>query len=282
MPPQLSQQAVGWLAACQEISREIEGELVARPDRALRAAVVGRGMGGDDTTAIDRAAEDAVVAGLEGLAAGGFAFTLISEELGERVFGDPQSPWRVVVDPIDGSLNAKRGLPVFAVSIAIADGPSLGDVAFGFVHDFGSGEEWVAERGAVATRQGVALGQERPRDPLELVVFEATRPDLLAAASAQVPESVDRVRVLGSLALALCQLAAGRVDAVASLKRTRAVDIAAAQLLLRESGMAFVLPDSPGDPLAAPLDLRARSRIVAAADGEACAALLARLPAPPG
>ena len=75
---------------------------------------------------------------------------------------------------------------------------------------------------------------------------------------------------MGSLALSLCHLAAGRVDAVASLRPARSVDIAAAQLLVRERGLAVELFDDP--PLsAAPLDLVPRSRIAAAAtpDGPA-------------
>ena len=50
---------------------------------------------------------------------------------------------------------------------------------------------------------------------------------------------------MGSLALSLCHLADGRVDAVCSLKAARAVDIAAAQLLVRERGIAIELPDDP-------------------------------------
>ena len=69
---------------------------------------------------------------------------------------------------------------------------------------------------------------------------------------------------MGSLALSLCHLADGRVDAVCSLKAARAVDIAAAQLLVRERGIAIDLPDDP--PFgAAPLDITGRSRVVAAA-----------------
>ena len=51
----------------------------------------------------------------------------------------------------------------------------------------------------------------------------------------------DRLRVMGSLALSLCHLAAGRVDAVCSLKPARSVDIAAGQLLVRECGLAIEL-----------------------------------------
>ena len=40
---------------------------------------------------------------------------------------------RIVIDPVDGSLNAKRGLPFACVSIAIASGPRMGDVEIGWV-----------------------------------------------------------------------------------------------------------------------------------------------------
>jgi myo-inositol-1(or 4)-monophosphatase len=83
---------------------------------------------------------------------------------------------------------------------------------------------------------------------------------------------------MGSLALSLCHLAAGRVDAVCSLKPARSVDIAAAQLLVRERGLAIDLPDNP--PFAAaPLDLEPRSRVVAAATVARCQELYERLSA---
>ena len=54
---------------------------------------------------------------------------------------------RVVVDPIDGSVNAKRAIPFFSLSVAVADGPTMDDVHFGYVYDFGAREEWVGDRG---------------------------------------------------------------------------------------------------------------------------------------
>ena len=97
---------------------------------------------------IDRQAEEIVFVELERLHAEGAEFTAISEERGEVVFGDGAVPSRVVIDPIDGSLNARRTLPSFALSVAVASGPSMADVEFGFVHDFGTGEEFVAAHGA--------------------------------------------------------------------------------------------------------------------------------------
>ena len=68
---------------------------------------------------------------------------------------------------------------------------------------------------------------------------------------------------MGSLALSLCHLADGRVDAVCSLKEARSVDIAAAQLLVRECGLSIELFEDPPFT-AAPLDLVTRSRVAAA------------------
>ena len=90
--------------------------------------------------------------------------------------------------------------------------------------------------------------------------------------------SAYRLRIMGSLALSLCHLAAGRVDAVCSLKPARSVDIAAGQLLVRECGLAIDLfEDPPFD--AAPLDLAGRSRVVAAGTTGAVPALEAALTA---
>jgi myo-inositol-1(or 4)-monophosphatase len=85
-----------------------------------------------------------------------------------------------------------------------------------------------------------------------------------------------RVRVMGSLALSLCHLAAGRVDGVVSLKAARSVDIAAAQLLVRESGLEIELFEDPPF-VAAPLDLSARSRLAAAGSPELVQRLAAAL-----
>jgi myo-inositol-1(or 4)-monophosphatase len=261
-----------WLEVCRAMRDGVHGALAAVP-RARRADELGRGAGGDTTVAIDQAAEDAAFAVLNELvSATGEGFTVVSEEVGERTLGSG-GRWRVVIDPIDGSLNAKRGLPLFALSVAVADGPAMADVALGYVYDLGNGEEWVARRGGGATVDGTRVGTSRPLDRLQLVALEATRPEHLAPAAAALPGEVERVRVLGSLALALCHLADGRVDAVASLRPNgaRSVDIAAAQLVVSEAGAAIALPDAEGPFSDAPLDLVGRSRVVAARDDAAVA-----------
>jgi len=236
--------------------------LAGLPTRAEREPVVGEGLGGDETTAIDRAAEEAILARVRDAAG-----TVVSEEVG-RV-GSGERPL-LVVDPIDGSLNAKRGIPFFAISIAVAEGETMDDVVFGFVHDFGSGEEWTARRGEGAWLDEEPLGAERPKDEVEILSFEATRTSLVARDAPKVEDLAYRLRIMGSLALSLCHLAAGRVDAVCSLKPARSVDIAAAQLLCRELGLAVDLFDVEEPFGAAPLDLAQRSRVVAAGTNAVC------------
>jgi myo-inositol-1(or 4)-monophosphatase len=257
-----------WLAVCRGAAEDVRGVLEKLPSRAEREPVVGDGEGGDETTAVDAAAEQVILARLQALD----GVTIVSEEAG--VLGD--GPTRIVVDPIDGSLNAKRGIPFFSVSIAVAEGDTMDDVVFGYVYDFGSGEEWVAEKGKGARLGGAPLGGTRPKEEIEILSFEATLTSSIAEQAASVVGLAYRLRVMGSLALSLCHLAAGRVDAVCSLKAARAVDIAAAQLLVREQRLAIDLPEAP--PFAAaPLDLEGRSRVVAAATPEVCDRLFAAL-----
>ena len=256
-----------WLELCRAAADEIRQALAVAPARAEREQSKGIGKGGDETAAVDLIAERILTRRLERLHAAGNDFFLVSEELGERQFGSNPQRW-VVVDPIDGSVNAKRSIPYYSVSVAVADGPTMGDVTFGFVHDFGSGEEWTATRGTGAVLNGQPLPAEAPKEPLEILALEATRTDLIAERADRLRGLAERLRVLGSLALSLCHLAAGRVDGVCSLREIRSVDVAAAQLLVREQGLVIDL--AAGGFLEAPLDLGKRSAVVAAASASTC------------
>jgi myo-inositol-1(or 4)-monophosphatase len=254
-----------WLGFCRQAVQDVRGQLAALPTRDEREPVVGDGAGGDQTTAIDAAAEAAIVSRLEQLHADGHDFHLVSEELGERTFGTDAT--RVLVDPIDGSMNAKRGIPYFSLSIAVADGARMEDVHFGYVYDFGTGEEWTATRGEGAWLDGRRLGGLRPKEQIELLGVEATVSGAVADKAVAFAGFAKRLRIMGSLALSLCHLAAGRLDAVCSLKEARAVDIAAAQLLLQECSLPIVFADA-GPFGAAPLDSAARSPVAAAGTQE--------------
>lgn len=255
---------VDWLALCRRASRKVRRALDRFPqtDRGLTA---GRGMGGDTALMIDRLAEEAILSELEALGAG---LTVISEERGEVPLAGG-GPVRVVVDPIDGSRNAKRALPPFAVSIAVAEGERMGDVEFGYVHDLAADEEWWARRGTGAFHDGALLPTLVGGGELEMLGLETIHPALVAAAAKELSDTgAVRLRAIGSIALSLCYVAAGRFDGMVSLAVSRSVDTAAGQLIVLEAGGAVAFPEAASDPLDAPLSLDMRSRVVAATSAE--------------
>src|SRR3954447_5977650 len=224
-----------WLGLCRRavaaqraIFEEVQG-VEARTDYE------GIGEGGDRALVIDRRCEDAVFAELETLAQDGASFVAVSEERGEVMFGDGGDV-RVVIDPIDGSLNARRTIPSHSLSIAVASGPTMDDVEFGYVYDFGAGEEFAARRGEGATLDGRATAAHESPQGLEVIGIEAAKPEWAVPVLEALAPDVYRFRGIGSLAINLAYVAAGRLDGMVSLRDTRSVDIAAGQLILREAG----------------------------------------------
>jgi myo-inositol-1(or 4)-monophosphatase len=256
-----------WLGVCRRAVVGLERVLDEAPSTEERARETGeRGSGGDRTLEIDSAAESVVLDELQKLSDEGHRFVAFSEELGAVDYGDQAV--RVIVDPIDGSLNAKRRIPHYALSIAVAGGETMADVEFAFVHDFGLGEEWWARRGEGAwlsgSRLDPALEERRSHDGrLEVLGIESADPRWVAKAVDRLVPRAYRLRALGSIAASLCQVAATRFDGLVSLMRSRGVDAAAGQLIVREGGGVVSFPGL-GDPLAAPLDASPRAPVVAA------------------
>jgi myo-inositol-1(or 4)-monophosphatase len=273
-----------WLGLCRRAAHAARDAVSGFASTAERSVPHGEGEGGDTTLAVDQAAEDAVFLELERL---GVPLLAVSEERGEVSLnaGQEESSVRVVVDPVDGSMNAKRGLPFACVSIAVAGGSRMRDVEVGYVAELDPPRDWWAVRGegaflapapgaspvpaaspAPGASKGGAPGGERLArlvpGPLEVLGLETARPALVAgAAEAIAGLEARRLRVLGSVALAMCLVAAGRLDAMITLRDVRSVDVAAAQLIVEEAGGAVALPG--GDAL----DLSLRTRAAAARDG---------------
>ncbi len=256
-----------WLGLCRRSVEGLAGLLADTPTTVERARETGtRGFGGDRTLEIDSSAESVVFAQLQALHDQGHRFSAISEERGEADFGG--GGVRVIIDPIDGSLNAKRDACHYALSVAVADGETMADVAFAFVHDFGAREQWWARRGEGAWRDGVLLDptlpERRSRDGrLELLGIESSDPQWVGAVIDPLTAATRRLRALGTIASTLCQVAAARFDAMVTLQRCRGVDAAAGQLIVREAG-GFINFMDLDDPLDAPLDATPSSRLVAA------------------
>ena len=256
-----------WLSSCRSAVDGLRAMLARSRDTAERARETGsRGHGGDRTLVIDESAESLVFDQLDALHAQGHRFTALSEERGEVSFGDDGV--RVIIDPIDGSLNAKRFIPHHALSVAVAEGDTMADVVFAFVHDFGPGEEWWARLGEGAYLNGRRLDPAAPErrtrsGRLEVLGIESADPRWVKASADALEASAHRLRALGTIAASLCQVAAARFDGMVSLRNSRGVDAAAGQLIVREAGGLVSFPRC-ADPLGAPLDAVPSSPVIAA------------------
>ncbi len=193
---------------------------------------LGRGAGGDKTFPVDKWAEDIIIAALERVRANGESFTVISEELGVRKFGDGKKV--VLIDPVDGSNNARSGIPFFSTSIALLDGDKLSDLQVGYVTNLAGGDEFWAIRGKGAYKNDKRI-HTSPVAGITIVAYEASNP------AADVPRIMPliararRTRCFGSTALDLAYLASGALSVFATATASRAFDFAAGMLILEEA-----------------------------------------------
>jgi myo-inositol-1(or 4)-monophosphatase len=260
-----------WLGVSRRATSGLRQMLEETPSTQERARETGtRGSGGDWTLEIDRSAESLVLKELESLAEDGYEFVALSEERGTIDYG--ASEVKVIIDPIDGSLNAKRRIPHYALSIAVAAGETMADIQFAYVYDFGPSEEWWAVRSGGAWLNGEPLDpnmtERRGRDGrLEVLGIESADPRWVAASIDALVGVAYRLRAIGTIASTLCQVAAARFDGMVSLRRVRAVDAAAGQLIVREAGGVVSFPGSD-PPLGIPLDAVPRAPVIAARTAE--------------
>jgi myo-inositol-1(or 4)-monophosphatase len=137
----------------------------------------------------------------------------------------------------------------------------MADVEFGFVHDFGADEEFVARRGGGAMLGDTVARVAPAAEKLEIVGLESAEPEWSLPALRALAGKAYRLRVVGSIAITASYVGAGRFDAMLSLRSCRSVDAAAAQLIVREAGGEVAFGDlALGE---AALDLDARYPIAA-------------------
>ncbi|WP_433285553.1 inositol monophosphatase family protein [Micromonospora sp. CA-244673] len=157
--------------------------------------------------------------------------------------GSAEMQW--VLDPIDGTANFVRGLPMCGVSLAIVNGSEaiLGVIDLPFL-----GSRFTAAKGDGAYANGQAISASSTShlsDAIVAVGDYAVGPDaearnrLRLALAAQLAAEVQRVRMTGSAALDLAWLAEGRLDAALTLSN-HAWDMAAGVVIAREAGAVVI------------------------------------------
>ena len=218
---------------------------------------IGIGADGTPTKYIDKIAEDAAV---EFIKNSGIAVNVLSEESG---FMDFNGEYVFVLDPIDGTRNASRGIPLYAISLGVGR-THLSDVSYGIVKNIPTGDVFLAEKnhGAFYNNQPVGVPDLPGKSLLSSVALgkNADRKTLSLSKKGIV-------RSLGSASLEMCLVAIGALDYyVVGKDYLRVTDIAASTLIVREAG-GFVKHIS-GEELELPLSLDERTSIIAVCSEE--------------
>ncbi len=179
---------------------------------------------------VDKKAEEQLVSGLGAiLPEAGF----ITEE--DTPDSDARLRW--VIDPLDGTTNYLHGIPVFAISVALMDGP---EVVLGCVYELGQKEMFLAAKGHGTTLNGkmVRVNQKELSETLIATGFpyyNFARMDGFLAMLKRLFKETRGVRRLGSAATDLAYVACGRFDGFFEYGLSP-WDVAAGALLVKEAG----------------------------------------------
>ncbi|WP_407375334.1 bifunctional NADP phosphatase/NAD kinase [Methanobrevibacter sp.] len=265
-----------------EIIREVSR--ATRPYFGTEAAgeTVKIGADGTPTSFIDVIAEDKVISILKEAPVYSY---IVSEEVGELRLGkgrkisvsltqelrnndlpeEERPKFIFLVDPIDGTTNAVKEIPAFAISLAVASVPegrlaTLNDVELAFLSNLATGNFFEAEKG-----KGCWLNNEQVHPSDEVKISNMTLGGFTKSGTIEASKLVDnarRMRVMGSVVLELSYVASGRYDAFLDLRGSRIIDIAAAKLILEEAG--GIITDKYGEKLNNKLSIHEKTIVVAA------------------
>jgi fructose-1,6-bisphosphatase/inositol monophosphatase family enzyme len=214
---------------------------------------MGIGADGTPTSYIDKVAEDVAV---KILTKSPIKVNLLSEEIGFIDFGGHDV---FVLDPVDGTRNASRGIPFYSVSLAIGSS-RISNVEYGVVKNIPTGDLFTAEKhhGAFLNTMPIRVCEMPPKDILSSITLGKSSTKKAHALAKQ-----GYVRSLGSASLEMCMVAIGALDYYYVGKDLmRVIDIAASTLIVREAG-GFVKTVENKD-LDMAFDLGERTSVVAA------------------
>jgi len=273
----------------REICKEVSKKIIENVERKIRPHIgktesgkyIKMGADGTSTKYIDIIAEEEVVKVLKNL---NFTSYLISEEIGEVKLGhgileeinifeellknqDLNKNSRVkflfLVDPLDGTNNAIKDIPIYGMSIAIAEIPETGvatleDVKVGYVKNFDNGDLYEAAEGEGARLNGKLIKPSNEENLSNAVIggyIKGPSNDIF-----KLIHKVSLVRLIGSVAVECSYLANGKYDIFMDMRKSRVMDIAAAKLIAEESGA--IVTDYNGEKLKNKLTITEKVYIV--------------------
>lgn len=252
-----------WLNIFKEIGREASEVTLKIYGKEEARKKIGRGAAGDITRGIDKAVEDIILKKLRDIG----NVDLISEESGIIKIGKEigKAEGVVITDPLDGSGNAKDGIPLFSTSLAFSGSEAkVGKIDVAYVRNLVTGDEYHALKGKGSFLNGKRINTSKS-EALSAVGFELyphTTQSLKKAI--MVMNGVKRIRCFGSVALDICFVAQGALSGYVDFRdNCRLLDISAATLILKEAG--GVITDDKGRSIDEKIiDLKNHSNLIIA------------------
>ena len=222
----------------------------------------GRGAGGDISRNIDIVAEKTVLDYLKEI---NFECVVLGEECG-RVELSINPKGYIIMDAIDGSANAVRGVPFFCSSLAFATENKLSAITDGVITNLANGEMYWASKnkGSFFNKEQIKVQDNNPIYKIIGINISGATKDLIRKFF-PIFEKHEHLRHFGANALEMAFFARGLMDIFIDLRgKIRIQDIAAGYLIVKEAGGLIL--DADLNPLDADLSYETRISFIAAAN----------------
>jgi myo-inositol-1(or 4)-monophosphatase len=229
---------------------------------------------GDETLLLDKKAEDAIINRLHQL---GTPLMILSEERG-LMMPEGKPEYVAIIDPIDGSANIERGIPLCSVGISAmpySEVMSTDDTEISIIESVFSKESYVAETGRGVRRNGKTV-RVTDQLPLERSIIsydiKKSGDEQFLKSSMRVIEGVHDIRRSASNLLDLCWVASGALNAMVDMRGMLPIVHVSGTHMVFEAG-GFVL-EKEGKRLNLPIAADQMMSFIAASDEDTARRLL--------
>ena len=222
----------------------------------------GVGAGGDISRNIDITAEQTVLDYLKEI---DFECIVLGEECGRVELSDKPKGF-VIMDAIDGSANAVRGVPFFCSSLAFATENKLSSITDGVITDLTNGDMYWAtkDKGSFLNDKQIKVQQKEPIYKIVGINTSGGSNELMQRMY-PIFQNHNHTRHFGANALEMALFARGLMDVFIDFRdKIRIQDIAAGCIIVKEAG--GLLLDANLNPLDADLSYETRVSFIAAAN----------------
>jgi myo-inositol-1(or 4)-monophosphatase len=223
---------------------------------------------GDKTLWLDKEAE---IQAINVLRESTISFGILTEEQG-LIMPEEQPEYLVIMDPIDGSVNLERGIPLCSIGLSAIpyDEPmDTDDVEISIIDSIFTKETYIAKKGKGARKNGKTIRPSQQRDTSTAIISYDTNRPLVGSfgeASLRVMSSVRDIRRTASNLLDLCWTADGSLDAMIDLRGVLPIVHVSGTHIVSEAG-GFVLEEK-GTRFNLPIEPSKRMSFIAAGTEE--------------